>query len=74
MDKKRLDLKFRPDDVFSKPIYGDLKSSSGILMKVVRRRRKRDAAGPSTTEHDEDLKIEMLGSIKSMFKFDGMYC
>lgn len=40
MDKKRLELNFRPDDVFSKPISGELKPTSGLLLKVTKRRRK----------------------------------
>lgn len=48
MDKKRLELNFRPDDVFSKPICGELKPTSGLLLKVTKRRRKNpSAASPS---------------------------
>lgn len=75
MDKKRLDLRFRPDDVFSKPIYGDLKPASGLLLKVVYRRRRRDVPGPSTedTEIDEEPQINVLGVVRSMFKFESMH-
>lgn len=74
MDKKRLDLRFRPDDVFSKPIYGDLKPASGFLLKVVYRRRRRDVPGPSTedAEIDEEPQIDVLGVVRSMFKFDSL--
>lgn len=72
MDKKRLDLKFRPDDVFSKPIYGDLKPSSGFLIKVIRRRRKRHVPGPSSTEYIGEPTVEMVGAVRSMFKFEGL--
>lgn len=73
MDKKRLDLRFRPDDVFSKPIYGDLKPASGLLLKVVYRRRRRDVPGPSTedTQSIDEPEIEVLGAVRSMFKFEG---
>lgn len=73
MDKKRLDLKFRPDDVFAKPIYGDLKPASGLLLKVVYRRRRRDVPGPSTedTQSADEPHIEILGAVRSMFKFEG---
>lgn len=71
MDKKRLDLKFRPDDVYSKPIYGDLKSSSGLLIKVVKRRRKPNVAGPSNSDSIDEPTIEILGIVRSMFKFEG---
>lgn len=71
MDKKRLDLKFRPDDVYSKPIYGDLKSSSGLLIKVVKRRRKSNVAGPSNSDSIDEPTIEILGIVRSMFKFEG---
>ncbi|XP_031623492.1 general transcription factor 3C polypeptide 5-like [Contarinia nasturtii] len=74
MDKKRLDLTFRPDDVFAKPIYGDLKPASGLLLKVVYRRRRRDIPGPSTEEEEtnDEPKIDVIGVIRSMFKFDGL--
>lgn len=73
MDKKRLDLKFRPDDVFTKPIYGDLKPASGLLIKVVYRRRRHDIPGPSHEEDDtnDEPKIHVLGVVRSMFKFEG---
>lgn len=76
MDKKRLDLKFRPDDVFAKPIWGDLKPASGLLIKVVCRRRRHDVPGPSTEEQtDTDgPNIEILGVVRSMFKFEGNIC
>lgn len=73
MDKKRLDLKFRPDDVFSKPIYGDLKSSSGLLIKVVKKRQKFDVAGPSNSDSIDEPTIEILGIVRSMFKFEGKF-
>lgn len=73
MDKKRLDLKFRPDDVFAKPTYGDLKPASGLLLKVSYRRRRRDIPGPSTeeAEQSEEPKLQIMGVVRSMFKFDG---
>lgn len=76
MDKKRLDLRFRPDDVFSKPIYGDLKPASGLLLKVVFRRRRRDVPGPSTeldAEFNEEPQINVLGVVRSMFKFESTH-
>lgn len=74
MDKKRLDLRFRPDEVFSKPIYGDLKPASGLLLKIVYRRRRHDVPGPSTEEDDanDEPKIYIVGVVRSMFKFDGI--
>lgn len=72
MDKKRLDLKFRPDDVFSKPIYGDLKPVSGLLLKITHRRRKSDVPGPSSSDFDDDKATAVvLGVVKQMFKFEG---
>lgn len=75
MDKKRLDLRFRPDDVFSKPIYGDLKPASGLLLKVVYRRRRRDVPGPSTEDVQaaDEPQIQVLGAVRSMFKFEGRF-
>lgn len=62
MDKKRLDLNFRPDDVFSKPISGELKPTSGLLLKVIRRRRKVPPVPPSvrltSTSMETDASVE----------------
>lgn len=63
-EKKRLDLKFRPNNVFSKPIFGDMRPTTGLLVKVKRRRRKGEQFGETETE--------ILGTIKSIIKFDGI--
>lgn len=72
MDKKRLDLKFRPDDVFSKPIYGELKPASGMFVKISHRRRKSGCIRLKNSDQD-DIRptIEVLGIVKQMFKFEG---
>lgn len=75
MDKKRLDLKFRPDDVFSKPIYGDLKSVSGLLVKITHRRRKHNITTMDRPDCEDEEKVEtksvVLGIVRQMFKFEG---
>lgn len=88
MDKKRLDLSFRPDDVFAKPITGELKPTSGLLLKVTKRRRKvistpskadepvastSTATEPSdTSEINEEPEVEIVGVVRQMFKFEGL--
>lgn len=69
VDKKRLDLKFRPENIFSKPIFGDLHQTTGILMKVKRKRRKN---APKDQEDVQEPQIEVLGTVKQIIKFDGI--
>lgn len=74
MDKKRLDLKFRPDDVFSKPIYGELKQASGMFVKITHSRRKAGCIRPYNSDQDDiEPIIEVLGIVKQMFKFEGFF-
>lgn len=73
MDKKRLDLKFRPNDVFSKPIYGELKPASGMFVKITNRKRKSGYIRPDNSDQDDiEPTIEVLGIVKQMFKFEGL--
>lgn len=72
MDKKRLDFKFRPDDVFSKPIYGELKPASGMFVKITYKRRKSGCVRSNISDqNDIEPKIEVLGIVKQMIKFEG---
>lgn len=74
MDKRRLDLKFRPDDVFSKPIYGELKPASGMFVKITHKRRKSGCIRLNNSDqNDTEPTIEVLGIVKQMFKFEGCF-
>ncbi|KAH3795020.1 hypothetical protein DPMN_148565 [Dreissena polymorpha] len=61
---KRLPLRWRPEDIYSKPTYGDRFNVSNLLMKVVKRRRKSDGK--------EDYRIEVFGIINVTYRFASM--
>lgn len=61
-------LNFRPDNIFSKPIFGDVKPTTGLLLKV--RRRKKKSNKPNAPA--EEPQVEIVGSVKSIVKFEGI--
>ncbi|KAF5308795.1 hypothetical protein FQR65_LT06028 [Abscondita terminalis] len=62
---RRLELKFRPNDIFSKPAWGDKDYSCGILVKIMIQNRLED---PNQTT----FKYELIGVIPMTFKFTRM--
>ncbi|KAL0476943.1 general transcription factor GTF3C5 [Acrasis kona] len=62
---KSLPLKFRPKDKLSHATFGDIKSSSGLLLRI---RRKRDR----TNKTFEVKKIEAIGKVVNEIRFEGM--
>lgn len=78
MEKKRLDLKLHPDNVFSKPLYGDISPSTGMLIKVRRRRYFQkpvitEGRVTETGETSTEPEISIEGLIKSVVRFDGIF-
>lgn len=61
-------MNFRPENIFSKPIFGDVKPTTGLLLKVRRRKKKSKAQNVK----NEEPEVEILGSIKSVIKFEGI--
>lgn len=60
---RRLELRFRPDDVFCKPACGDKHQVSAVLLKVKVKRKKTDNQIIST-------KASVVGKVKDVFKFN----
>lgn len=61
---RRLELRFRPDDVYCKPACGDKHQISAVLLKVrVRRKKKLTGDDTVTTE------ASVIGKVNSVFKF-----
>ncbi|KAK7083317.1 General transcription factor 3C polypeptide 5 [Halocaridina rubra] len=40
-DNRRMELRFRPNDVYCKPTCGERHNSTALLLRVVRRRKKK---------------------------------
>lgn len=65
-EKRRLELSFTPDNVYSKPIMADCQPSNGLLMKVKMRRSRRNPDQPP------EITYEMIGSVERTYKFTGI--
>jgi len=68
---RRLELRFRPDDVFCKPTCGERNSDSSFLIKVKRRRLK---PGVKNTEQKpaEKCDVKVVGLVSDCFKFNNL--
>ncbi|XP_016148417.1 general transcription factor 3C polypeptide 5 isoform X3 [Sinocyclocheilus grahami] len=62
---KRLELRFRPKDLFCHPAYGNRYSSTNLLLRVRRRTRKGNSA-------ETQISMEIVGLIGTTYKFQGM--
>ncbi|XP_049963038.1 general transcription factor 3C polypeptide 5 [Schistocerca serialis cubense] len=78
---RRLELRFRPDDMYCKPACGDRHKSSSLLLKfVVKRKKKRKTCPDNELNSDKDVKpadqdsvvvshVSVLGRIRTTFRF-----
>lgn len=76
---RRLELRFRPDDIYCKPACGDRHKSSSLLLKFVVRRKKKKTSlenelkGGHITPSDQDSivlsHVSVLGRIRTTFRF-----
>ncbi|DBA84225.1 TPA: hypothetical protein ACH3X2_006290, partial [Trebouxia sp. C0005] len=62
-DDSVLQLRFRPDDPYSHPLYGERQAAAGLLLKIARK-----VADP--TQHD--VKAKVLACVHTKFTFSGM--
>lgn len=58
-----LQLRFRPDDLISHPLYGERQATNGLLLKL-----SRPDAGPE----DPRVSAEVVARVHSKFTFTGM--
>ncbi len=66
---RRMELRFRPDDVFCKPTCGERVKQTAFLLKVKRMRRKRDSKKDG---RQFKMKTEILGAVETTFKFSNL--
>jgi general transcription factor 3C polypeptide 5 (transcription factor C subunit 1) len=67
-----VDLKFRPENPFSHPVPGDVTSTSNLLLKVVKRKRRRlnPAQGsPDKVECVGEYTAQVVGNIPRTLRF-----
>ncbi|KAK3921071.1 General transcription factor 3C polypeptide 5 [Frankliniella fusca] len=62
---RRLELRFRPDDVFCKPACGDKQQVSAVLLRVKVRRKKKDG-------ETVKIKTNVVGKINTAFRFNNL--
>ncbi|EDW11611.1 general transcription factor 3C polypeptide 5 [Drosophila mojavensis] len=65
-EKKRLELRFHPDNPYNKPAFGDCTDKSGVLLSVTVRRHKRDKSRPP--QHF----VRVLGHCSRSFSFESL--
>lgn len=63
-----MDLRFQPENIFCKPVYGDLCSTSGVLVKIRVRRRK--GAASNANDNATRTDVIVLGAVNSIVKFE----
>lgn len=60
-----MELKFHPDNIYNKPVYGDTYETGGLLLKIKVRK-------PTTNKSEEGVTniVEILGKCKKVVKFN----
>lgn len=66
-EKQKIQLKFRPNNLFSKPTFGDNVEATGIVLKVKIRKSKKDPA-----RKPEFVSTELVGTVGTMYKFNNL--
>ncbi|KAH8350572.1 hypothetical protein KR067_009617 [Drosophila pandora] len=61
---KRMPLHFHPDNPYNKPIFGDSKENTGILLSITVRRHKKDKQRPP------EYFVRVLGHCSRTFTFE----
>ncbi|XP_071801972.1 general transcription factor 3C polypeptide 5-like isoform X1 [Asterias amurensis] len=81
---KKLGMKFRPDDPFSRPLYASRHQATNLLLRVKKRyKKKAGSEGNEAQEDDEctddvivdeeaEYKTELVGVLDSVYKFKGL--
>ncbi|KAM8715718.1 hypothetical protein ACLKA7_002722 [Drosophila subpalustris] len=65
-ERKRLELRFHPDNPYNKPTFGDCIDKSGVLLSVTVRRHKHDKTRPP--QHF----VRLLGHCTRSFAFESL--
>ncbi|KAF2904878.1 hypothetical protein ILUMI_01295 [Ignelater luminosus] len=76
---RRLELRFRPDDIFSKPCWGDKEFNPGVLVKITVRKPKVEVSVPSSSknndvdpDHSTTYHYQVMGVTAMTFRFTRM--
>ena len=61
-----MELRFRPNDLYSKPVCGDRHKTSAILFKITQKRNKKTGVITNTS-------VDIAGVIDTVYKFSCKY-
>ncbi|XP_062548215.1 general transcription factor 3C polypeptide 5 [Armigeres subalbatus] len=65
-EKRRLELRFRPESMYAKPAYGDRCNKTGLVIKIITRRKR-------TQPNEVEIRsLEIAGRVGLVFKFESM--
>ncbi|XP_035909078.1 general transcription factor 3C polypeptide 5 [Anopheles stephensi] len=65
-EKRRLELRFRPECIYSKPAFGDGRPATGLLLKVKVQRRK------SQPDYRSISSVQIMGCVRRCYNFDSL--
>jgi general transcription factor 3C polypeptide 5 (transcription factor C subunit 1) len=66
-----VELRLRPDNPFAHPIPGDVVATNNILLKVVKRKRRRQDGDSGPSEDLGEYTAEAVGVIPKTIRFRG---
>ena len=64
-----LELKLRPEDLYSHPVSGEVVATSNLVLKVVKRKRKQKEGSLQDRESVGEYTAEIVGSIPKTGRF-----
>nr|XP_019554547.2 general transcription factor 3C polypeptide 5 [Aedes albopictus] len=65
-EKRRLELRFRPESIYSKPAFGDRSHKTGLVLRIKTLRKR------SQPNEVEIRSLEIAGRVGLVFKFESM--
>ena len=66
-----MELRFRPEDTYCHPIFGDYTITSNLLLKVTRKKPSAGAA-PQAVQNPTPFQAEIVGRVTATYQFKGM--
>ncbi|XP_013788268.1 general transcription factor 3C polypeptide 5-like [Limulus polyphemus] len=71
---RRLELRYRPNDIYCKCGHGDRFNTTNLLMKVVRKKVKRAVDENSLSESSDcyTYRVDIIGIVDTTYRFKGM--
>ncbi|XP_078443748.1 uncharacterized protein LOC144713127 isoform X2 [Wolffia australiana] len=72
----RLELRFRPEDPYCHPAFGDLRPCNGLILKISRKKRKKggqkEAKECELSVEPAELSCCIVARVNSSYHFDGL--